>query len=484
MAEGYLWGTHAAALATAEGLKSSVFPPARAALVVAAAVSSFVWAGEQQYGNAASSVWGPATAPAAVPGAAPLRFIWVSQELPDRSDSRWVVRPSLAKQGPVPPTIFASQDNPWQTQPLVWKSAVTPPTIAGRVPATILVGPQADPTQIGAWVRAAQPATFKGRVNVAEYHFGTHALALYRAEAIKSFVWAPVPAPPVVVGPVPQRFISSAPEPADFSIFGWVVGATQANQGPVPPLVSTTQADPMQGLAQIWKSQPAAIAITPNPIATFFSVPPQTEDRPTSIIWRTLFSGKTPTVPPLASGAPQYDPSQIDPRVWPSVRTPPAVLGVTVWPTLIVSAQFDSSINPTQLWTTSTFSHGVTSPTTPIVTETFSGGWEYARRARRRREEELRLEREQWGILPKAAQIISAIAIRQADALGLDAQQRLEELESELELAGVQYRARYLELLNIQRQTLIDAEIKGFFEAQEALNEENKRRLLLLLAFL
>jgi hypothetical protein len=149
-----------------------------------------------------------------------------------------------------------------------------------------------------------------------------------------------------------------------------------------------------------------------------------------------------------------------------------------------VPAQFDTSINPSVLWTRSTFSPGITPPVPPVVTETFSGGWEYARRSRKRLEEELRKEREQWGILPKAAQIVATIAIRQADALDLDAEQRLEELERELELAGVRYQSSYFELLNLQRQRLIDAEIKGYFEAQEALNEENKRRLLLLLAFL
>lgn len=119
-----------------------------------------------------------------------------------------------------------------------------------------------------------------------------------------------------------------------------------------------------------------------------------------------------------------------------------------------------------------------------VQPERFSGGWEYAKRARRRIEEELRLERQKWGVLPAAAQIISALAISQADELETDAEARLAELERELELAGIQYHAKYLEFLNIQRQRLIDAEIKGFFEAREALDEENTRRLLLLLAVL
>jgi len=115
--------------------------------------------------------------------------------------------------------------------------------------------------------------------------------------------------------------------------------------------------------------------------------------------------------------------------------------------------------------------------------ERFAGGWEYARRARRRVEEELRAERERWGILPAAAKVISALAISQADALPGD-EARLAQLERELELAGIRYKAQYLELLNIQRQRLIDAEIKDFFETQSSLDEENKRRLMLLLAFL
>jgi hypothetical protein len=115
--------------------------------------------------------------------------------------------------------------------------------------------------------------------------------------------------------------------------------------------------------------------------------------------------------------------------------------------------------------------------------ERFAGGWEYGRRARRRAEEELRAEREKWGILPAAVKVISALAVSQADALP-DDEERVAELERELQLAGVRYQAQYLELLNIQRQRLIDAEIKDFFDAQFALDEENKRRLMLLLAFL
>jgi hypothetical protein len=131
------------------------------------------------------------------------------------------------------------------------------------------------------------------------------------------------------------------------------------------------------------------------------------------------------------------------------------------------------------------FSSGLLAAVAQSVQTQFSGGYrEYAHLYRRRAEEELRREREQWGILPKVAQIVSAVAIRQADTLDLDAEQRLEELERELELAGVAYQTRYFELLNLQRQRLIDAEIRGYFEAQEALDEENKRRLLFLIAFL
>lgn len=274
-------------------------------------------------------------------------------------------------------------------------SVVAPPP-ARAATRTVIAAPQFDPSvnQSRVWSSAVTP---QGQANAAEYTFGTHALAIHQAEAVKSSVWGSVRTPPAVASTNPLRSIWASPEQVDLSISGWVAGGSQANQGPVPPLISTTQADPTQGIAQVWKSQPTAIAITPNPIATFFSIPPQSEDRQTRAVWQSLRAGQTPPVitsfyaapqqidltqqgviiasartppavgpvPPLRSGAPQADPSQIAAQVWSSVQTPPTITGVTVWPALVVPAQFDTSINPTVLWTTSTFSPGLTPPITP-----------------------------------------------------------------------------------------------------------------------
>ncbi len=72
---------------------------------------------------------------------------------------------------------------------------------------------------------------------------------------------------------------------------------------------------------------------------------------------------------------------------------------------------------------------------------------------------EIRKEREKWGILPKTQDIIEQVALRQAEDLHLDAQQRLEELERELEVAGIEWQTKYLTMLNAERERLINAEI-------------------------
>ena len=87
-------------------------------------------------------------------------------------------------------------------------------------------------------------------------------------------------------------------------------------------------------------------------------------------------------------------------------------------------------------------------------------------------------------ISPAVAEVIAEVAERQAQTLETSERERIRELTRELEFRRLRFQARYLELLNIERQQLIDAEIKEFYEAETALNEENKRRLLLLLAIL
>lgn len=77
-----------------------------------------------------------------------------------------------------------------------------------------------------------------------------------------------------------------------------------------------------------------------------------------------------------------------------------------------------------------------------------------------RTKEDIRRDRERFGIIPPAVvEVISAVAARQAETLDLDEQKRFEELTREITLLGLEYDARYLEAVNIERQRLIDAEI-------------------------
>jgi hypothetical protein len=113
------------------------------------------------------------------------------------------------------------------------------------------------------------------------------------------------------------------------------------------------------------------------------------------------------------------------------------------------------------------------------LVETFSGGWEYARLGRRQLPEEVRKRREELGIFPKAAQIIEKVAERQAEHLGLDEIQRFEELARELELEGIEWQGKYLELLNLQRERLIDLEIGERLKSK--MRQEEEAILILLM---
>lgn len=117
--------------------------------------------------------------------------------------------------------------------------------------------------------------------------------------------------------------------------------------------------------------------------------------------------------------------------------------------------------------------------TTPVVPP--SGGY-YDYGGRRRTPEDIRRDRERFGVIePAVARIIEDVAARQAEDLRQDEQQRFEELAGELRLAGIEYQSTYLALLNDSRQARIDTEIGRRITE---LNEENERRILLLVAIL
>ena len=59
----------------------------------------------------------------------------------------------------------------------------------------------------------------------------------------------------------------------------------------------------------------------------------------------------------------------------------------------------------------------------------------------------------------EAEEVVEKVALRQAEDNHLDEQQRFEELARELELKGLEYETRYLEMLNARREAFINAEI-------------------------
>lgn len=102
--------------------------------------------------------------------------------------------------------------------------------------------------------------------------------------------------------------------------------------------------------------------------------------------------------------------------------------------------------------------------------QTTTGGWGNFGTLRTR--EDVRRDRERFGVIPAAAQVIAQVAAAQADALSLDEQQRLEHLERELELQGIAYESVYLEMLNAMRERLIGEEIGRRLRLLQQMEEE------------
>ena len=101
-----------------------------------------------------------------------------------------------------------------------------------------------------------------------------------------------------------------------------------------------------------------------------------------------------------------------------------------------------------------------------------TGGSGFAHLGTLRTRDDIRRDREKFGVLPKVAKVIASVAAQQADALSLDEQQRLEHLERELELEGIEYESAYLELLNLMRARLIATEIGKRLRAIQDAEEE------------
>lgn len=88
------------------------------------------------------------------------------------------------------------------------------------------------------------------------------------------------------------------------------------------------------------------------------------------------------------------------------------------------------------------------------------------------------LEAWQRALNPASVEIIQSVALRQVQTPDFDEQKRLEELERELEAADIEWDSRFLAAVKIERERLIDAEIKQ--RLKERMNEEDAILLIML----
>lgn len=131
----------------------------------------------------------------------------------------------------------------------------------------------------------------------------------------------------------------------------------------------------------------------------------------------------------------------------------------------------------------SAFQTGSTPTPTPTPTPSPSGGYFGGTARAHRSAEEIRRARERFGIVEQAAQVITAVALRQANSLEQDEHKRFEELERELALRGLAWEARYLEMLNEQRERLIGIELKERMQEAQRIEEEISMALLVTVLF-
>lgn len=149
-------------------------------------------------------------------------------------------------------------------------------------------------------------------------------------------------------------------------------------------------------------------------------------------------------------------------------------------------AAFSATSFDTSAFSIGAFDFSSSPPTPPVdigITPLVGGGIPARSRLTLRdgrTKEEIRRDRERFGIIPPAVvEVIAAVAARQAETLVLDEQKRYEELTREITLLGLEYDARYLEAVNIERQRLIDAEIGMLLRRRQ---DEEDLMILLVMA--
>lgn len=179
----YTYGTHATAIYNAEAVKTQIRGSAPGQQ--GPTVRSFVSQPPQQDFTQQSSIYRPLPASQGKLGS----MVVSAPQLADLTQQSVFRNPQPANQGNLGVYIrSASQADPTQVQSQITSSQ--PAAVLTKLGAFVITSPQSDLTQQSQFysIQASAQAPFSG----ASYTFGTHAVALYNAEAVKTQIYPSV----------------------------------------------------------------------------------------------------------------------------------------------------------------------------------------------------------------------------------------------------------------------------------------------------
>jgi hypothetical protein len=281
----YTFGTHAAAIYNAEALKTQIRGSAPGQQ--GSTVRSFVSQPPQQDFTQQSSIYRSIPATQSKLGA----MVVSAPQLVDLTQQSIFSRPTPANQGNLGAYIRSTpQVDPTQVQSQITASQPAPIVVQTALGTFVFSPPQNDLTQQSQFygIQASAQAPFSGT----SYTFGTHAVALYNAEAVKTQIYPSVRVPPAAASGFLGTFVYSAPQ------------------------VDLTQQSTFS------RSAPGSQGQT---VTSNVPVPPQSIDLTLqSQIYRSVIAGQTT---PVIKGF--VTSSSVDltlaSQFYPSVRTPPAL---------------------------------------------------------------------------------------------------------------------------------------------------------------
>lgn len=299
------------------------------------AVPQYIKADPQTISNIVAQVWGPAAAPTTTPS-------------------------------PVANYLIAQGQQYQNLQGQIFSPSATPPAVATQLlGAFSQAAPQVADLSISGWI--VEPAPL-AQGAVPPYQWA--AQQPYRH--VDASIWKSAVAPAVVVGDVPIRQIVvtqqvyATPQPVIFPSASNRAGdsiGTDYRWGTHAHTIYNAEAQK----SKIWG--PAAAPAVVSYAAKQFFAAQQFVDRTQQGWIKGTAPGIQGPVPAPIWASPQTNLVQIPAQIWPSVPTPPAILGTTVRPNDPVPGQVDYKVNPSVIWTPSTFSPG-----NPVVVDTGHGG--------------------------------------------------------------------------------------------------------------